>query len=73
MRSSGSGGTGDTTGGSGMMGVPQGAGGYGREESDGSCRSLVIVRGRRPQKVVQEGLEALWVIDTPSVGSGGHS
>ncbi len=65
MRPSGSRGTGGSTGGLGVMGVPQDAGGYGRGGSDDSYRSLVIVRGRRPQKVVQEGLEDLWVIDTP--------
>ena len=73
MRPSGSGGTGGTTGGSGVMEVPQDASGYGRGGSNGSCRSRVIVRGRRPQRVVQEGLEDLWVIDTPSVGSEEHS
>jgi len=73
VRPSGSGGTGGTTGGSGVMEVPQSAGGYGMEGSDGSYRSREIVRGRRPQKVVQEGLEGLWVIDTPSVVLGGHS
>ncbi len=37
---------------------------YEKEGSSGSCRLLVIVRERRPQKVVQEGLEDLWVIHT---------
>jgi len=55
------------------MGVPRGAGGYGREGSDDSCRSRVTVHGRRPQKVVQGDLEGLWGNDTPSVGSGGRS
>ncbi len=73
MRLFGSEGTGGSTGGSGVMEVPQDASGYGKGGSDGSYRSRVNVRGRRPQKVVQEGLEGLWVIDTPSVGSGGHS
>jgi len=54
------------------MGVPRGAGGYGREGSDDFCRSRVTVHGRRPQKVVQGDLEGLWGNDTPSVGSGGH-
>ncbi len=73
MRPSESEGSGDTPGGSWVTGVPPDAGGYGRGGSHGSCRSLVIVHGRRPQRVVQEGLEGLWVIDTPSVVSGEHS
>ena len=40
------------------------AGGYGREGSDDFYRSRVIVRERRSQMVVQEGLEDLWVIHT---------
>ena len=55
------------------MGVPPDAGGYGREGSDDFYRSRVTVHGRRPQKVVQEGLEGLLGNDTPLVGSGGHS
>jgi len=68
-----SGGTGDTTGGSGVMGVHPGADGYGREGSDGSYRSRVTVHGRRPQRVVQGDLEGLWGNDTPSVASGERS
>jgi hypothetical protein len=49
------------------------AGGYEKEASNDSYRSLVIVHGRRPQMVVQEGLEGLWVIHTSSVASRGHS
>ena len=45
------------------------AGGYGKEESNGSCRSLVIVRERRPQRVVLEGLEGRKEIHTPSIRS----
>ena len=37
--------------------VPLDADGYGREESDDSCRSRVIVHGRRSQRVVQGDLE----------------
>ena len=72
-RPSESGGAVDTTGGSGVMGVPPSAGEYGREGSDGSDRSRVIVHGRRPQKVVQEGLQApsqLWAFLQWSTG--GH-
>ena len=53
--------------------VPLDAGGYGKEESNGSYRSLVIVRERRSQMVVLEDLEGLWVIHTSSVGSRTHS
>ena len=49
------------------------AGGYGKEESNGSYRSLVIVRERKLQKVVLEGLEGHRGIHTPSVESGRHS
>jgi hypothetical protein len=52
--------------------VHLGAGGYGKEESNGFCRSLVIVRERKLQKVVLEGLEGHRVIHTPSVGSRRH-
>ena len=41
------------------MQVPPGADAYGMEGSDGSYRSRVIVRGRRPQMVVQGDLEDL--------------
>ena len=40
------------------------AGEYGREGSDDFYRSQVTVHGRRPQKVVQGGLEDLWVNHT---------
>jgi hypothetical protein len=50
--------------------VPLDADGYGREESDDSYRSRVIVHGRRSQRVVQVDLEVLWVIHTSSVGLG---
>jgi len=73
VQPSGSGGTGDTTGGLGEMGVPLDAGGYGREGSDDFYRSRATVHGRRPQMVVQGGLKGLWGNDTPSVGSGGRS
>ena len=63
------GGTGDTTGGLGVMGVPPDADGYGREGSDDFYRSRVIVHGRRPQKVVQGDLEGLVGSDTPSLAS----
>ena len=43
---------------------------YEKEGSNDSCRSRVIVHGRRPQKVVQGDLEGLLGNDTPSVGSG---
>jgi len=46
------------------------ADGYGREESDDSYRSRVIVHGRRSQMVVQEGLEDRREIHTSLVGSG---
>ena len=49
-----------------------GAGGYGKEESNVSCRSLVIVRERRLQRVVLEDLEGHKGIHTPSVGSRRH-
>ena len=49
------------------------AGGYGREGSDDFYRSRVTVHGRRSQKVVQEGLEGLWVTHTSSVESRKHS
>jgi hypothetical protein len=38
---------------------------YGRGGSDDPYRSLVIVHERRPQRVVQEDLEDLWVSHTP--------
>ena len=49
------------------------ADGYGREESDDSYRSRVIVHGRRSQRVVQGDLEGRKGNRTPSVGSRRHS
>ena len=46
---------------------------YEKEGSNGSYRSLVIVRERKLQQVVLEGLEGHRGIHTPSVESGRHS
>ena len=44
--------------------IPPNEGAYEMEESNGYCRSLVIVHGRRLQMVFQVDLEGLWGIHT---------
>ena len=48
-------------------------GAYEKEGSDDLYRFPQIVHERKPQMVVQGGLEDLWVIHTSSIGSRGHS
>ena len=64
MQPDSSGGHPDTTVRSMEEEVSLDAGGYGREGSDGTYRSRVIVRERRSQMVVQGDLEGFWVIHT---------